>query len=146
MKSLFALATLLFALGVPQGAISAEPINDITTADKIAIHEVVRSQLDALADDDAASAFELTTPSKRMQIGSADDFLQMIKEEYTPMYRPQGMIFSAPQVVHGNAIQVVRLTDGDSHVWLAIFWMQQEDDSSWKIDGCHLLETSSVSI
>lgn len=146
MKSLFALATLLVALGMPPSVNGAEPIDDITTADAIAIHEVVRSQLDALADDDATSAFELTTPAKRMQIGSADDFLRMIKEEYTPMYRPQGVIFSAPQVVYGNAIQVVRLTDIDSHVWVAIFWMQQEADSSWKIDGCQLLETSSVSI
>ncbi len=146
MKSLFALATLWIVLGLSPGANAAEPINDITTADAIAIHEVVSTQLNALADDDAASAFEQTTPSKRMQIGSADDFLQMIKEEYTPMYRPQGVIFSAPEVVYGNAIQVVRLTDVNSHVWVAIFWMQQEEDSSWKIDGCNLLETSSVSI
>jgi hypothetical protein len=146
MKRLFAIATLLIGLGAPWGTLGAEPIADITPADAIAIRAVVQSQLEALAEDDATSAFELTTPTKRMQIGSADNFLRMIKEQYTPIYRPRLALFSKPQVIDGNAIQVVRLTDDDRHVWVAIFWMQQEEDSNWKIDGCQLLETSSLSI
>jgi hypothetical protein len=146
MKRLFAIAALLSGLGVPWGTVSADPISNITTADAIAIHAVVQSQLEALAEDDAASAFELTTPTKRMQIGTADNFLQMIKEQYTPIYRPQMALFSAPQVLAGNAVQVVRLTDDNRHVWVAIFWMQQGNDSNWKIDGCQLLETTSISI
>ncbi len=81
-----------------------------------------------------------------MLIGSPDKFLRLIKEEYNPIYRYQRVIFSAPEVVNGDAIQVVRVTDNSSRVWLAIFWMQQEEDSRWKIDGCQLLETTSVSI
>lgn len=144
----FARATLLIGLEASSAAIAAaEPIGDITTADAIAIHAAVESQLEALAEDDAASAFELTSPTKRMQIGTADNFLRIVKEQYTPIYRPQLVIFSRPQVVDGNAVQIVRLTDDDRHVWVAVFWMlQQEDDSSWKIDGCQLLQTSSMSI
>jgi hypothetical protein len=146
MKRLIAIATLLIGLGAPWGILGAEPIGDITTADAIAIHAVVQSQLEALAQDDATSAFELTTPTKRMQIGTADNFLRMIKEQYTPIYRPQLALFSKPQLIDGNAIQVVRLTGDDRHVWVAIFWMQQGEDSNWKIDGCQLLETTSLSI
>jgi hypothetical protein len=146
MKRLLAMAMLLIGLGASWGVSAAEPIDNITTEDATAIHEVVQSQLDALAKDDAAGAFALTTPAKRMQIGTADDFLRMIKEQYTPIYRPQLAIFSKPEVVHGNAIQMVRLTDGYSHVWLAVFWMQQDEESRWKIDGCQLLETTSISI
>jgi hypothetical protein len=146
MKRWLAIAILLIGLGAPWGTFGAEPISDITTADAIAIRTVVQSQLEALAEDDATSAFELTTPTKRMQIGSADNFLRMIKEQYTPIYRPQLALFSKPQVIDGNAIQVVRLTDDNRHVWVAIFWMQQGEDSNWKIDGCQLLETTSLSI
>lgn len=147
MKRWFAMASLLIGLGASSATLAAEPIGAITTADAIAIRATVESQLDALAEDDATSAFELTSPTKRMQIGSADDFLRMVKEQYTPIYRPQMAIFSAPQVIDGNAIQMVRLTDEERHVWVAIFWMlQQDDDNSWKIDGCQLLETSSISI
>jgi hypothetical protein len=146
MKRLFAIATLLIGLVAPCGTFGAEPLNDITTADAIAIRTVVQSQLEALAEDDATSAFELTTPTKRMQIGTADNFLRMIKEEYTPIYRPRLALFSSPQVIDGNAIQIVRITGDDRHVWVAIFWMLQDEDSEWKIDGCQLLETTSLSI
>jgi hypothetical protein len=117
----------------------------MSTADAIAIHFAVQSQLDALAQDDAASAFELTSPAKRMQIGTPDRFLQMIKEQYNPIYRNLGLIFLQPQIVDGDAIQVVRVTDGFSRVWVAIFWMQQSEDHSWKIDGCQLVQTTTVS-
>ncbi|MEN3291871.1 MAG: hypothetical protein V7642_1124 [Burkholderiales bacterium] len=146
MKRLFAIATLFIGLAAPLRAFGAEPIGEITVEDAAAIRAVVQTQIEALAEDDATGAFELTTPTKRMQIGSADNFLRMIKEQYTPIYRPQLALFSKPQVIDGNAIQVVRLTSDDRHVWVAIFWMQQGEDSYWKIDGCQLLETTSLSI
>ncbi len=145
MKRFLAMASLLAGLCAPVWGSAAE-LKGITTADAIAIHEVVQSQLDALANDDAAGAFELATPEKRMLIGSPDNFLRLMKEQYNPIYRHQRVIFSRPEVVNGDAIQIVRVTDSESRVWLAIFWMQQEEDSSWKIDGCQLLETTTVSI
>lgn len=145
MKRLLATASLLAGLGGPWWA-SAWAIDDITTADAIAIHEVVESQLEALSNDDAVSAFELATPEKRMLIGSPDNFLRLIKEEYNPIYRHQRVIFAQPEVINGDAIQVVRVTDGNSRVWVAVFWMQQGEDSAWRIDGCQLLETTSVSV
>jgi len=146
MKQLLALITaLLIAFGMPLQACRAGPISKITPTDAAAIHTTVQSQLDALSKDDAAGAFELTSSAKRMQIGTPDNFLRMIKEDYDPIYRNLGVIFLAPQVIDGDAIQVVRVTDSGSRVWVAIFWMQQEPDSSWKIDGCQLLETTSVS-
>ncbi len=145
MKRFLAMAGLLVGLLVPCWG-SAAAVEGITAADAIAIHEAVQSQLDALSKDDAASAFEQATPEKRMLIGSPDNFLRLMKERYNPIYRHQRVIFSHPEVINGDAIQVVRVTDSESRVWLAIFWMQQEEDSSWKIDGCQLLETTSVSI
>jgi len=145
MKRLLAKTSLLMVLGAAWWN-TAAAIDDITTADAIAIHEAVQSQLEALSNDDAAGAFDQATPEKRMLIGSPDNFLRLIKEEYNPIYRYQRVLFSRPEVVNGDAIQVVRVTDGYSRVWVAVFWMQQGEDSSWKIDGCQLLETTAVSI
>lgn len=144
MKRLLATASLLAGLAGPWWT-SAAAIDAVTTADVIAIHEVVQSQLEALANDDAVRAFELATPEKRTLIGSADNFLRLMKEEYNPIYRYQRVIFSRPEVVNGDAIQLVRITDDTSRVWVAVFWMKQEADSSWKVDGCELLETTSIS-
>lgn len=145
MKRLLTTASLVVGLVTPWGN-NAAAIDDITTADVIAIHEVVESQLEALSNDDAAGAFELATPEKRLLIGSPDNFLRLIKEEYDPIYRYQRVLFSRPEVVNGDAIQIVRVTDSYSRVWVAVFWMQQGEDSSWKIDGCQLLETTTVSV
>lgn len=145
MKRLLTTASLVVGLVAPWGN-NAAAIDDITTADVIAIHEVVESQLEALSNDDAAGAFELATPEKRLLIGSPDNFLRLIKEEYDPIYRYQRVLFSRPEVVNGDAIQIVRVTDSYSRVWVAVFWMQQGEDSSWKIDGCQLLETTTVSV
>ncbi|WP_081583527.1 DUF4864 domain-containing protein [Noviherbaspirillum massiliense] len=144
MKSWLAMVGLLLSLGMPpNGAVAAE---SLTAADAQAIQAVVQTQLEAFMDDDATTAFQLATASTRMQIGTPDNFLRLIKEQYTPMYRHETAIFSKPEVVDGDAIQLVRLTDGASHVWLAIFWMQQDEDNTWKVDGCQLLETTSISI
>jgi len=145
MKRLLVTATLLAGLAGPWWT-SAVALDAITTADAIAIHDAVQRQLDALANDDADRAFELATPEKRMLIGTPDRFLQMIKEQYNPIYRYERVIFSSPEVVEGNAIQIVRVTDNDSKVWVAVFWMKEAEDSRWQIDGCQLMETTSVSI
>lgn len=137
---------LLIGLAIPLTTHGAEQSDShITAADAVAIHAVVQLQLDALAEDDAVVAFELATPAKRLQIGTPDNFMRLIKENYNPIYRHSRAIFSSPQLVNGNALQIVRLTDRNSQVWLAIFWMQRHE-GSWRIDGCHLLETTSISI
>ncbi|HVL77087.1 MAG TPA: DUF4864 domain-containing protein [Noviherbaspirillum sp.] len=151
MKRFLLIAGLVFGLGGPCWA-HAEPVEQphealaITAEDAAAIHQTVQAQLQALANDDAAAAFELATLEKRMLIGSPDNFLRLMQELYEPLYRHTAVIYFKPEVVHGNAVQMVRLTDSSSRVWVAIFWMQQDDEHAWKIDGCHLLETMSVSI
>lgn len=145
MKRMLVVISLLLGVAAPWFS-KASPMDGLDMDDATAIHAVVQSQLDALAEDDAVSAFALATPATRIQIGSPDNFLRLIKEQYSPIYRHQRALFSKPEVVNGDTIQMVRLTDGDSHVWLAIFRMQRESGDGWKIDGCQLLETTSVSI
>lgn len=134
------LATIVFS---PNLTANAKPLpND----DARSIQAAVRGQLQALAQDDAESAFALSTPSIRSQMGSPENFLRVIKEEYSPMYRHLIVIFSAPENLGDSIIQIVRLTDRESRVWMAIYSMQRDAVGSWKIDGCQLLETDSVSI
>jgi hypothetical protein len=142
MKRWLATAGFLFAIAAP---ICSNAMDDITTADAIAIRETVESQLQALSHDDAAAAFQLATPKQRMMLGSPARFLNIIKEHYPPIYRYESAIFFRAEVVDGDPIQIVRLADDEGKVWIAVFRMQQEDDSSWKIDGCFLFETSSIS-
>jgi hypothetical protein len=118
----------------------------LSAADVAAIRNAVQLQIDALANDDADSAFALATPAVRTRLGSPDKFLQLIKEQYDPVYRHQLALYSEPEVIDGKTMQAVRLTDLDSHVWLAVYEMIRDTDGSWKIDGCQLIETRTVSV
>lgn len=119
---------------------------ELSSEDADAIHAVVQSQLDAFAEDDAVKAFSLSTSATRSRIGSADDFLRMVKQYYTPIYRHRRALFQSPEVVNGRIVLRVRLTDPDSNVWLALYHVQRESDGAWKIAGCKLIETASVSV
>lgn len=110
------------------------------------IQAAIRGQLHAFSEDDAEGAFALSTPSIRSQMGSPENFLRVIKEDYSPIYRHLIVIFSAPEILDDTIIQIVRLTDRESRVWLAIYSMQRDPAGGWKIDGCQLLETSNVSV
>jgi len=144
MKRFLVKMSLLFAMGayLMSGALAA----GLSAADGEAIRAVVQSQLDAFAKDDAVSAFALATPATRGRFGSPDNFLYVVKQHYNPIYSHRLALFSDPELIDGTAIQVVRLTDRDSRVWLAVYEMQRENDGSWKIDGCQLLETTSISV
>jgi len=146
MKRLFFIVGLWLGLSTACWAVDEPPLTEITPADAAAIHETVQAQLDALAEDDAVAAFALTTLEKRELIGSPANFLRLVREMYEPIYRNKSQIFSPPEIVQGTAVQIVRIADSHSKVWVVVFWMLQEEDAHWRIDDYHLLETSSVSI
>ena len=126
----------------PVSAFAAE----LSVADTEAIREVVQSQFDAFEEDDAPAAFALTAQASRRRLGSPDDFMRLVKEQYGPIYRHSAATFSGPHVIGSDILLTVRLTGPDSHVWIAIYRMERESDGKWKIDGCHLLQTTSVAI
>jgi hypothetical protein len=111
-----------------------------------AIQSAVQLQIDALTKDDADSAFALATTDTRNRLGTPDNFLRLIKEQYDPVYRHRLALFSEPTVVDNEVYQLVRLTDLNNQVWVAIYLMLKDEDGSWKIDGCQLVETTTVSV
>lgn len=145
VRRLIIMASLLAVIAMPFSAVRSIA-GPLPPDDVVLIQEAIRGQLHALSEDDADSAFELSSPSIRSQIGSPENFLRIIKEEYAPIYRHLVVIFSVPQALGEVIIQIVRLTDRESRVWLVIYNMQRDMTGNWKIDGCQLLQTSVVSV
>ena len=139
-------ATLILLAGLALPLSSASAAGEVSREDRLAIRAVVQSQLEALAQDNAEAAFALATADSRNRLGNSDIFLQIIKQRFTPIYRHQLAIFSIPEIIAGRMVQVVRLTDKESAVWLAVYQMQKESDGTWKIAGCRLIETATVSV
>ena len=83
---MFVMASLMAAIGLTlSDPIMAAPV--VGAKDAKAIQLVVRSQLKALEENDARKAFSLATPGVQSTIGSPDDFMRIIREDYPPVYR-----------------------------------------------------------
>lgn len=119
---------------------------ELSVEDVEAIHEVVQTQLDAFAVEDAQRAFDQASDSTQALLGSPEALMDIVREWFRPLYRPQKTEFLPADVLGDQALQEVVITDGNSTVWIAIFQMSMNDEADWKIDSYHLIETASVVI
>ena len=119
------------------GATPAQ-VNSVSVADATAIRAVVEAQLDAFAHDDAGKAFALAAPQIQLMFGNAQTFMRMVKTGYPAVYRPASVIFLKPEVIDGDTMQLVQLSDQEGVVWIAAYRMQQQNDKQWRINGCEL--------
>jgi len=128
-RSLF-LALLLLA--------TASTAAEISKEDTAAIRAVISEQLDAFARDDGPRAFSLATAGIRAQFGTPEVFMEMVKSQYAVVYRPKSVHFDAPELVEGEVVQPVKMTDAAGRQWLAIYPMRREADGRWRTNGCLL--------
>lgn len=109
------------------------------------VRQVIEAQLDAFAADDGIAAFSFASPGIRRQFGSPDHFLAMVRQAYPVVYRPSSVSFLAPREAGGAVYQPVRLADGNSRLWVALYRMQRQADGTWRIDGCELIPQAGTS-
>jgi hypothetical protein len=129
-------AALLFAP-------AASPAAEISKEDAAAIRSVISEQLDAFARDDAPRAFSLATAGIRAQFGTPEVFMDMVKSEYAVVYRPKSVHFEPPELIEGQIIQPVRMTDAGGRTWMAIYPMLREG-GRWRTNGCLLHRLKGV--
>jgi hypothetical protein len=134
---------LLLVACVGLGAVSASA-GGLNAKDQKAIIGVVQAQLDAFAHDDAALAFSYAAPNIRQQIGSAENFLAMVRNRYQVVYRPSSATFMQPHGEASKAILKVQLTDEGGDSWTATYTLQKQKDKAWRITGCEVAEATGT--
>ena len=112
---------------------------ELTAADQTAIQTTIERQLAALRHDDAAGAFAFASPGIQAKFGTPDVFLHMVQTAYAPVYRPQHVAFKDLQILDDTPTQFVFLIGPDGVPVMAVYLMQKQPDSAWKIDGCYLM-------
>lgn len=110
----------------------------VTPVDAKAIRAAIEAQLDAFAADDADKAFSYAAPPIRTQFGSAANFMRMVKTGYPVVYRPASVTFLKPELIDGEIIQSVRMTDDEGQGWVAHYRMLRQKAKPWLINGCRL--------
>jgi hypothetical protein len=125
------LSTFAFA-ALPGGA------NNLSANDQEQIIAVVQDQLSALAMDDAATAFSYAAPNIQQIMGSAENFLRMVRTQFAVVHRPSSKTFLNPVGLNNTAMLQVQLTDEDGDAWLAVYTLQKQVNNTWRITGCRL--------
>ena len=129
---LLAILGLLLALGLPVCA------QDISAADRTAIRDAIRSQVEAFRRDDGEGAFGFASPAIRQMFGTSEVFMQVVRQGYRPVYRPRVFEFREIVTLHGQLTQKVHVVGPDGRPVTAYYPMARLPDGSWRIDGCYL--------
>ncbi len=118
----------------------------LTPQDEKQILAVVRSQLDAFAQDDAAKAFSYAAPNIQRMMGTPQHFMEMVRNQYEVVYRPASATFLKPTGVANEAVLKVQLTDGGGDPWIAIYTLQKQKSKLWRITGCSVTPASNLMV
>ena len=113
-------------------------------ADRTAIQQVIRSQIDAFRHDDATGAFGFATPSLQAEFGTPETFITMVRQAYAPVYRPQSVVFTTLVPAPGGLVQTVNLVGPDGLSYTAEYTMQKQPNGTWRIGGCTLAKSNQV--
>jgi hypothetical protein len=137
MKSIGRLVLLVaFLIGLSAPARAAD---DVATAQAI-----IRSQVEAIGRDDAATAFSYAAPGIREMFPQAEIFLGMVQRSYAPVYRHKSFEFGEARVSDGTIAQQVHIIDADGMPWEALYTLELQPDGSVKITGCVLLKVGQA--
>jgi hypothetical protein len=137
-----AFATLaVLAAAATLGLALPSRADDLDAADASSVRAVIEAQLAAFAQDDAPRAFSFATPRLRASFGSADNFMDMVRRSYPVVYRHATVAFLKPEVADGVVMQAVHFTDDTGVLWIALYQLERQQDKSWRISGCHAVQT-----
>ena len=133
MRTVALIFLALLALAAPAAA------DDVAAA-----QSVIRAQEQALARDDAASAYSYAAPAIHQLFPQAGIFMTMVRSQYAPVYRHQGFEFGEARVDGSSVAQRVHIMDANGEAWEALYTLEQEADGSYKTTGCTLLKAGEA--
>jgi hypothetical protein len=119
-------------------ALPAHAQAQVSAADRTAIRNVIEGQVEAFRRDDGAAAFGYASPNIQGLFGTAETFMEMVRQGYRPVYRPQSFEFREIVTLHGMVTQKVHVIGPDGRPVTAFYPMTRQPDGSWRIEGCYL--------
>ena len=136
------LALLFGAAGQAATQAQAQPLAE---GDRAAIVSVIERQLAAFLRDDGREAFSYASPRIQERFGTPEQSMEMVRQTYLPVYRPQRIQFLELETMSGTPVQRVFLVGPQRRNWMALYPMRRTREGEWRIDGCVLIPSDGSS-
>ena len=115
--------------------------DSISAVDKAEFQRIITAQITAFKADDGPAAYDFAAPVVRNIFPTPEIFMTMVKQGYPQVYRPQSFNFTEALIdPMGRPAQKMTVVGPDGKSYIALYSMEKQPDSTWRISGCTLLE------
>ena len=117
----------------------------VSETEKSEFQRIITAQISAFRADDGPTAYSFAAPVVRKIFPTPEIFMSMVKQGYSPVYRPQSFNFTEVLIDPlGRPAQKMLVVGPDGKTYEALYSMEKQPDGTWRISGCTLLEVPGL--
>ena len=136
---------LMLLAGFASLTVSPALAESLSDSDRQSFRTIIEGQIDAFRADDGTRAYSYAAPMIRQIFPNPDMFMNMVRQGYQPVYRPQSFRFGeAGFSASGRPIQRVTVVGPDGLTYEAIYTMERQPDGTWQINGCAIVRAPDI--
>lgn len=111
-----------------------------------AAQTVIDGQLRAFIANDGMTAYSFAAPNVKRMFPTVDTFMNMVTNGYPPVGQPQTYSFGKVRETSPTSIiQQVLIVGPDGKDYEAVYTLELQPDGSFRITGCSLRASTSLS-
>jgi hypothetical protein len=114
--------------------------------DVVNIQKVIRLQIEAMRRDDWDEAFEYASRDIQRSFVNSKIFRKMVLAKYRIVYQPRLSSFKKIKLVNGIPAQGVYMIDDRGKSALVVYFMRQDENRNWRINGVQLFPEKKLAI
>jgi len=138
LKFIIILCTTLFVHSLSKA-------ENILEQDLFETEIIIKNQLQAFINKDAAEAFSYAAPMIKLRFDNPDNFMNMVKNYYEPVYNPKQYYFINAKYFEGSVYHQLQIVSQSNLSYLATYSLIKDNDE-WKISGCSVYPMRQESI
>jgi hypothetical protein len=138
LKFIITLCTILFVHSLSKA-------ENILEQDLFETEIIITNQLQAFINKDAEEAFSYAAPMIKLRYNNPDDFMNMVKNYYEPVYNPKQYYFINAKYFEGSVYHQLQIVSQSNLSYLATYSLIKDNDE-WKISGCSVYPMRQESI
>ena len=123
-----------------------KPVISQSKEDIIHIQKVIRLQIEAMRRDDWDEAFKYASLDIQRSFGNPKIFREMVLAKYRIIYQPRSFSFKKTKIVRGILAQGVYMIDDRGNSAMAVYFMRQDENRIWRINGVQLFPAKKLAI